>query len=560
MPPNSFAPSSEPTTRPARWWPAVAIIALTILGVGYIWLAEFSSRQMQIQWTGQILILAILLLLVWLLFFSRLRWKVRLLSFGAVVLMLGAIPALFRMRGISGDILPILEWRWATRDVEALPASPPIQADTTITTTSVQSSSSPESAPSLPVASDGPKIVVEKPKAAPREFSGDYPQFLGPNRNAIVHGIKLRRDWSKHSPKLMWRQPLGVGWSAFAVAGNFAVTQEQRGKVEMVVAYDLKSGQVKWTHGDSAGYESPITGNGPRATPTIAGDRVYTLGGTGLLNCLELNTGKKIWSKNIIQDNDSQINSWGMSGSPLILDSLVVVSAGGREGKSLAAYHKDSGARIWRGGNDRAAYSSPLAATIAGVRQILIFNQGNVAAHDPASGQILWQHAWPSGSECVAQPVPLPGDRVLVSSGYGVGSKLLQIQRNGDGGLHASLIWETNRLKAKFTNVVYREGYIYGLDDGILVCLDLANGERKWKAGRYGHGQMIGVDDMLLIQAESGEAVLVEANPAAHHELARFAALEGKTWNNPALAGRFLLVRNDREAACYELPLDDLAR
>ncbi len=540
------------TGRPVRWWPAISIVALAVVAVLYIWMVEFPSRQMQIQWTGQTVILAVLLLLVWLLFFSRLRWKIRLTSFGAIVLMLGAIPALFRMRGISGDIFPILEWRWAKSAVVALPVSPPIQADTTTAAISIQTSS----APSLPAASDRPQRVEENAKAAVREISTAYPQFLGPHRNAIVNGIRLSRDWSKHPPKLVWRQPIGAGWSAFAVSENFAITQEQRGKVEMVVAYDLKSGRVKWSHGDSTGYESPITGNGPRATPTIAGNRVYTLGGTGMLNCLDLASGKRMWSKDIIQENNSQINGWGMSGSPLVLDSLVVVSAGGREGNSLVAYHKDTGARIWGGGNDRAAYSSPLVTTIAGVRQILIFNQNNVAAHDPATGQILWQHVWPSGSECVAQPIPLPSDRVFVSSGYGIGCKLFQIQRNEAGDLYALLIWETNRLKAKFTNVVHRDGYIYGLDDGILVCLDLANGERKWKAGRYGHGQMIGVEDLLLIQAESGQVVLVEANPATYHELARFAALDGKTWNNPALAGRYLLVRNDGEAACYELPLE----
>lgn len=556
MSPNSFSQSAKQTGPRVRWWPVAAIFALAALAVVYIWTADFSSRQMQVQWTGQSLILAVLLMLVWLLFFSRLRWKVRLISFGAVVLMLGAIPALFRVRGVSGDILPILEWRWAKSDVEALPTSPPIQTDTTTAATAVQSSLSPESAPSLPAASGRPQNVEEKAKEAAREIFTDYPQFLGPHRNATVNGIRLNRNWTEQPPKQMWRQPIGAGWSAFAVSGNFAITQEQRGKIEMVVAYDLKSGRVKWSHGDSTGYESPIPGNGPRATPTIAGNRVYTLGGTGMLNCLDLATGRRLWSKDIIQDNASRINSWGMSGSPLILDGLVIVSAGGREGNSLVAYHEDTGARIWSGGNDRAAYSSPLVTTIAGVRQILIFNQNNVAAHDPATGQILWQQAWPSGSECVAQPIPLPGDRVFVSSGYGIGCKLFQIQHNEDGGLFASLIWETNRLKAKFTNVIHREGYIYGLDDGILVCLDLANGERQWKAGRYGHGQMIGVGDLLLIQAESGDVVLVEVNPQAHVELARLAALDNKTWNNPALAGRYLLVRNDREAACYELPLE----
>jgi len=544
----------------ARWWPLIGIAALAVAAVAYIWNADFPSRQKQIEQTLMVLVFSFLLALVWLLFFSRLRWKVRLFSFGVVVLVLGLVPALFRVRGVSGDILPILEWRWAKRTVEALPASSPIQADTTMATTLKPSSLSSKNISPLPAAPGKPEHILEKANEAPRSLLGDYPQFLGPHRNAKAHDVKLSRDWSKHPPKLMWRQPIGAGWSAFAVSGNLAITQEQRGRNEMVIAYDFHSGKMKWSHGDSTIYESPIAGNGPRATPTIAGNRVYTLGATGMLNCLDLKTGKGIWSKDVIKDNDAQIINWGISGSPLILDSLVVVNAGGREGKSLVAFHQNTGARIWSGGSDRAAYSSPLVTTLAGVRQILIFNQDNVVAHNPSNGQILWQQVWPSGSECVAQPQPLPNDRVFVSSGYGIGCKLFQIARGNDGGWQVSLVWETSRLKAKFTNVVYRDEYIYGLDDGILVCLDPANGERKWKAGRYGHGQMIGVDDLLLIQAESGEVVLVEANPDSHHELARFAALDSKTWNNPALAGGYLLVRNDREAACYELPVESAAK
>ena len=168
---------------------------------------------------------------------------------------------------------------------------------------------------------------------------------------------------------------------------------------------------------------------------------------------------------------------------------------------------------------------------------------------------MLWRFAWPS-AESVAQPVPLPDDRLLVSSGYGIGSKLLHIQRDTDGKLGANLLWQSRGLKAKFTNVVYRDGYIYGLDDGILVCLDISDGKRTWKKGRYGHGQMILVEDLLLLQAESGDVVLVEANPTSHVELGRFSALVGRTWNNPTFAVPYLLVRNDREAACYELPLE----
>jgi len=543
--------SSQSENKKIRWWPAIAVFVLASLAVTFIWLSDFSNRQSQIEQTGGILLVTLLLLLIWLFALSRLSRKIRLFSLGALVLLPGLGLTLFRMRGVSGDILPILEWRFSQNKVEALPPSSPEPVDTTsaiILETPVQEQSQ------API----PKRTSEKPATSPRR---DYPQFLGPTRDAKVYGIKLNRDWTQHPPQRLWRQTLGAGWSSFAVAGNFAITQEQRGEIEMVVAYDLKSGRVQWSHGDSTGFTSPITGDGPRATPTIAKNRVYAQGATGLLNCLDLKTGKRIWSKNILLDNEARMKEWGTAGSPLVFDSLVVVSAGGQNNQSLVAYHKDTGKRIWSAGGDRAGYSSPLLTTLAETRQILIFNFANIVAHEAASGAILWQQPWVGGgTQHVSQPVVLPNDRVFVSSGYGVGCKLFQIQRRDSADFQIALVWETNQLKAKFTNVVHCDGYMYGLDDGILVCLDLVTGMRKWKAGRYGHGQMIGVDDLLLVQAESGDVVLVEANPDAHKEISRFAALDGKTWNHPALAGEYLLVRNDREAACYKLALESETR
>ena len=509
-----------------RWLPAAIIVALTVLAIILLWSVDVPHRQSRVLYTVLALILSFLLMLLWLLFFSRLRWRIRLLVFGTIILLLFLSTFLFRVKGFSGDLVPLLEWRWSSEAAKSLVGSAPT---------------------SLGARSE------------------DYPQFLGPHRNGTVQGIKLARDWSKRPPQLLWRQPIGAGWSAFAVVGSLAITQEQRGEYEMVVCYDLKSGREQWSHSDHDRYEATPAGVGPRATPTIVENRVYTLGATGLLNCLDLGTGERIWSEDILYDNDAELASWGMSGSPLVLGDLVVVSAGGPEDKSLVAYHKDTGERIWRGGSSPAGYSSPLITTLAGVPQILIFNYGSVAAHNPNGGEVLWQQPWPNSTECVSQPVPLPEDRLFVSSGYGIGCKLFKIARAEDNQLKATLVWETPRLKAKFTNVIHRDGYIYGLDDGVLVCLDLADGQRKWKRGRYGHGQIVLVDgpdrirdqsDLLLVSAESGDVLLVEVNPNESKELARFPALASKTWNNPALAGQYLLVRNDREAACYELPLE----
>jgi outer membrane protein assembly factor BamB len=382
--------------------------------------------------------------------------------------------------------------------------------------------------------------------------AGDYPQFLGADRNGSIPGVRLDDDWAARRPRLVWRRAIGAGWSGFAVAGGVAITQEQRGTREMVVAYTLADGKPKWSHEDDALYTSTMAGDGPRATPAISRGRVFTLGSTGLLNCLDVETGKAIWRRDIGADNDSALPDFGRSSSPLVVDDLVVVSVGGSAGRSLVAYHRESGAPVWRGGDDLASYSSPILATLGGVRQIVVLNQSSVAGHDPATGRVLWSHAWPRTAPSVAIPLVVSSTRVLLSAGYGVGSRLLEIASDGEG-LTQTLVWESPRLKAKFTNPVVLEGFVYGLDDGVLVCLDAATGERRWKSGRYGHGQTLLAGNRLIVQTEDGDIVLVDPRPDAHRELGRFTAFAQKTWNPPALAGRFLLLRTDAEAALYEL-------
>lgn len=509
-----------------RWWPAVVVLALYAIALCWFWLFSDTIRQdrfLNSVFTG---LLAVLLLVTWLLFFSRAAWKTRLSIFATLVVLTAGFFTAFRIGEVSGDLVPHFE-------LKVTQSSP--GADDPSTLPSATEAGSYEAQPSSP--------------------HPDYPQFLGPDRTAIITGNKLNPDWETHPPRLLWKQSIGAGWSAFSVSGNRALTQEQRGNKEGVVCYDLTSGQTLWSHFDQARYQTVLAGTGPRATPTISDSTVYTLGATGILNCLDLRSGTVYWSKDIVADNDATIPQWGMSGSPLLLDSLVVVSAGGQNGRSLVAYHKDTGALIWAGGDDLAGYSSPMIASVLQTPHILIFNNSHVVAHEPRAGKVLWKFPWIGQTEKVAQPVVLPGGRVFVTTGYGVGSKLLRIEKVADGAFKVSTVWESKRLKAKFTNVVHRDGFIYGLDDGILVCLDLADGKRRWKNGRYGHGQLLMVDGLLLVVTEKGDVVLVAAQPDAFHELARMKGIQGKTWNNPTLAGPYLLIRNSKEAACFELRL-----
>jgi outer membrane protein assembly factor BamB len=499
--------------KPVRWWLLFVIIVVAILGTVVIWISEAGHRQDKILQTSLVVILTTFLGILWLLGFSRLSWRIRLIAFAAVVFSVFLGANLFQFKGFSGDLTPIFEWRWQEK----------------------------------------PSAFRQDPSSTSNteRSAMDYPQFLGQNRNGVVTGIKLKLDWETHPPKLVWRRPVGAGWSGFAVVGNSAITQEQEGDWEKVVCYESRTGEIKWSHQDKARYDTPPAGLGPRATPTILGDRVYTVGSTGILNCLDFETGEQLWTAHIFEENEAEAPPWGVSISPLVFHELVIVSAGG-----AVAYHRETGEIVWRGYRTQSGYSSPLLTTLVGTEQVVVFNQGLITAHEPLSGELLWKQSWsPIRAECVAQPVPLPDDKLLVSTGYGVGAKLYQISRNPAGEFNVSVIWETMYLKAKFTNIIYHENYLYGLDDGIFVCVNPVDGKRQWKRGRYGHGHTLLISDVLLVLTESGEIVLVEPDSENHIEHARFAALDGHTWNTPALAGHFLFVRNDREAACYELPV-----
>jgi outer membrane protein assembly factor BamB len=315
-------------------------------------------------------------------------------------------------------------------------------------------------------------------------------------------------------------------------------------------------------------------GVGPRSTPTIHGGRVFALGATGVLRCLDGSTGRLIWSDELrkrymISDRDDEsVVQWGRSASPLVVDDLVVVPGGGPSGKAknLVAYQAESGRLVWEAENklengsaDQISYSSPSLATLAGRRQIVIVNESTVSGHDPATGQRLWTaDTWPGSSNGMAtasQAVAIDDHRLLLSKGYSGGAKLVEISADAAGQLSAETTWQNPRvLQTKFTNVVLHKGCAYGLSEGILECIDVETGKRKWKSGRFEHGQILGVGDLLLVLSEDGELALVELSPQAFKQLGTAKVLEGKTWNNFCLFGRLLLVRNADEAACYELP------
>ena len=499
--------------RGVRWWPAALVLTVVAARLAMIWLGEATSAQARVVPTLKVSVLAAALLLIWAVLFSRLPGRTRLAILLAVLVAAAVARLTVRITGVSGNVVPILAWRWAGH-----------------------------------TALEDPDAVRRGAEMA--RAGGDYPQFYGPRRDSTLAAPRLDGDWRARPPKLLWRRDVGEAWSAFAVAGAAAVTQEQRGDVEVVVRYDLATGREEWVHADRTALLTTIGGRGPRATPTIADGRVYALGATGLLSCLDLATGDLVWSRNLIEDHQARLADYGMPSSPLLVDDLVIVQLA-RVGRSLVAHRRADGEPVWRAGEESGSYSTPILGSIAGRRQILVVNQRSIAGHDPRSGERLWLEPWPHPGEKVTPPLLLDDRHLLVSAGYGAGSRLLRVSPGGG----VEEVWASPRLKSKFASMVQHEGTVYGLDDGVLTAIDPATGRRIWKRGRYGHGQLILVGDLLLIQTEMGDVVLVAATPEEHRELARLSALSGKTWNPPALAGRYLLVRNNREAACYELPV-----
>jgi outer membrane protein assembly factor BamB len=398
-----------------------------------------------------------------------------------------------------------------------------------------------------------------------RVTPSDFPGFLGKKRDCAVENVQLEPDWTKYPPKLLWRHEIGGGWPAFSVVNGFAVTMEQRGPEEQVTCYEARTGKHYWTVSWNERFF--LFGDGPRSTPTIACGKVYALGAWGHLVCVAGDTGKVIWERELLKDlgmdwrEEHREVLFGRSNSPLVVDGLVIVPGGGKNGEyaSLLAYDAETGAPRWRGGNRQISYSSPTLARIAGVKQIVIVNEDSVSGHDITDGKELWSYPWPGDSTVdanVSQAVPVGDDYILLSSGYSHGAALIRIDRSG-GVFTAENVWRNSDvLRTKFTNVAIWENHIYGISDTKLECVELSTGKRRWKKGRYGHGQILRARNLLLVLGEGGKLSLVRLDPEKPNDtLGSIQALSGKTWNNMALYGDILLVRNATEAACYRLKL-----
>lgn len=411
-------------------------------------------------------------------------------------------------------------------------------------------------APPVPVATTAP-VAQASPSpgqtpAAATAARNYWTNFRGPKRDGNYEEKPVLTSWPANGLTALWKQPVGLGYSSFSVADGRAYTIEQRRGQEVAAAYDVNTGRELWTQGWTANYEDD-TGDGPRTTPTWDQGRLYALGATGELRCLDANTGAVIWGKNILSDNQASNLQWAMAASPLIVDDKVIVLPGGANNKSVVAYNKITGAPVWKVLSDQQAYVSPMLVELAGRRQIIVVSSSRVVGLVPETGALLWSYAWDTSMGInVSQPIMVDSNRFFISSGYGKGAALVEVKGSGQS-FTATTVWENINMKNKFNSSVLYNGYIYGLDEGILTCLDVKTGERKWKDGRYGYGQVLLASGHLIVTSDTGDLALIKASPDGYAEVARFSALQGKTWNYPAIADGRLLVRNANEMAAYDI-------
>ncbi len=525
-----------------RWRTGLALFGIGTVATALVNRTASNDTDRVIR-TYEAVAITLLALMIWWVFLSGTRLWTRILCLLLLCLALGG-GAMLCVRNVefTGDMRPIFWFVWD-------PPSPSEKAQEWLNQNAPTSNIT--AVPDVPTDQNS---EATETRAMLTITTADWPQNCGLHGSREIVEPQCSFDWTNNAPKELWRHPVGDAWSSFTVVGERLFTQEQRGPLECVVCYNADTGQELWRHEDTARYETAQGGIGPRATPTVTEETIFALGATGILNALDPFSGKKIWQRNICDDAESSLIEWGMSGSPMIYKNMVIVDAGGYKNKAVIAYDRANGEIVWASGNHPAGYATPRLETIDGTLTLLIFHGDGLQGLDPATGQHLWEYPWTNQYKInVAQPM-LFGNHLFLSSGYDSGCVLIDPTTLQEG--KPADVWPPNKnLKLKFNEAVQRENHVYGLDDGILACIDVKTGKRLWKGGRYRHGQVLLWGNKLIVQAESGDVAVVEASPKEFKEVTRLAALTDRTWNLPIVNRGRLYARNASEAVCYELPI-----
>lgn len=389
--------------------------------------------------------------------------------------------------------------------------------------------------------------------AAGTAFAADWPQWRGIARDGKSAESGLLRQWPAKGPDQLWRvDSLGEGYSSYSISAGRLFTQGQKKGKQWVIALDASTGKTLWE--TAAGDAFPQDrGPGPRGTPTVDGDTVFSLSADGTLVSLEAATGKKLWDLNILQRfNGSQIN-WGLSESPLVDGQRLIVTPGGRE-KSVVALDKKTGKPLWSAPGDEPGYSSAIAFDFAGQRHLVVFNAKGAVGLNAENGWVMWNYYKVANRVAnIATPIFHNG-HVFLSSDYGTGCALLKLEAAGNR-VKANEVYFNKDMRNHYCTSVLQGKHVYGFSSGILTAMDLMTGDVAWRDRSVGKGQLILADGLLFLQGETGAVALAEANPAAYKELSRFDFGRGDypVWTLPVIANGRLYLRDQAKLVCYKI-------
>jgi outer membrane protein assembly factor BamB len=383
-------------------------------------------------------------------------------------------------------------------------------------------------------------------------WNADWPQYRGINRDGISKETAILKTWPATGPKVIWQTAVGDGYSGMAIVGNRIYTMEAKGQDEFVVCLDAASGKEIWRFRNDSNFVND-QGNGPRGTPTVEGDVVYSFGAQGILSALNAKDGSKIWVHDVKKDLNGKVPIWGFSSSPLIEGGLLILPVGGTENNAIVAFNKKTGAIAWRSQGDEPGYSSAVAVTIKGVRQILVFSGTKLLSVAPADGKLYWSYPWKTDWFVnAALPIFVPEDKIFISTNYDSGAALLKVSVAA-GKPSVQEAWLSKSMRNHFNTSVLHNGHIYGFDNAVLKCIDANTGEDKWKKSGFGRGSLLFADGHLIVLSERGQLVMVEATPTEYKEKATAEVLQGKCWTMPTLVNGKLYVRNQKEMKCLDL-------
>jgi outer membrane protein assembly factor BamB len=434
---------------------------------------------------------------------------------------------LVRNEGFDGEYYPEFVWRWSNQHEANLPDLP-----SAITTSPTDTANVPDAT-----------------------IPAEWPRFRGPQGDGVANGNPLSINWQATPPREVWRIPVGPGWGSFAFDQGWLFTQEQRQEQEVLSCYSALDGSLIWSHADDIRFTEVVSGAGPRSTPAVSNGRVFAMGGKGLLTCVQEADGQQIWQRNLVQDYQAPIPMWGFSGSPLIVDGLVVIFVGGNEDNGWMAFNADSGEKVWGIPSPGMNYTTAQLMTLNDLRCLVFCDGRGMHGADVATGKVLWTHqpaGW-NGTPMVDVQQLAPSS-LLVALGDGYGLTRVDVEHKGDSWSFRD-VWTSKRLRPSFNDSLITDETIYGFNQAVFSCIDATTGERLWQGGRYGFGQALLLKNAgcIVVAAENGDAVLLKTNREKLEELGRIPVLDGKTWNHPIAVNNRLFLRNGQVAVCLDL-------